>query len=86
MSKDQNILRIVIFNEFWNRMTCYGILTFLVLHLSTFFQFSDNKSYTYYGMFTALSFGSTLLGGIFADRLVGAKLAIILGGFFFNCW
>lgn len=65
--------------EFWDRFSYYGIQALLILYLTNFFLFTDNKSYSLYGVFTALTFASTVLGGIVADRWLGLKQAIFIG-------
>jgi POT family proton-dependent oligopeptide transporter len=67
------------FTEFWDRFCYYGIQALLVLYLTKNFLFSDNQAYSLYGTFTALTFASTILGGMLADRLIGSKKAIMIG-------
>ncbi len=43
-------------------------------------NFSDNKSYTIIGEFTALAYIMPLLGGYLADRILGYRFSIVLGG------
>jgi len=72
---------ILTFAEFWDRFSYYGIQALLVLYLTKVFIFSDHAAYGLYGVFTALTFASTILGGIIADKLIGAQHGIIIGAF-----
>ncbi len=78
-NKIQNNLLVLTFGEFWDRFSVFGTLTILALYLSSTFSFSDNKSYTIYGLYLALSFGMPVVGGILADRLIGFRQAMIIG-------
>jgi len=68
--------------EMWERFGFYVVQGMLILYLTEAFGFSDSKSYTIQGVFTALVYIAPMAGGILADRFLGLKTAIIWGGFF----
>jgi POT family proton-dependent oligopeptide transporter len=66
--------------EMWERFGFYVVQGLLVLYMTKHFGFSDNKSYTILGVFTALAYISPIVGGILADKLLGFKAATLYGG------
>jgi len=72
-------LYILTFAEFWDRFSYYGIQSLLVLYVTKILLFSDTQAYELYGTFTALTFSTTVLGGIIADHLWGIKKSVIFG-------
>lgn len=70
--------------EMWERFGFYTVQGMLVLYMTKAFGFSDDQSYTIAGMFTSLAYISPMIGGFIADRLLGFKLSIILGGIFLS--
>ena len=65
--------------EFWERFAYWGIQSILVLYMKQYFHFSDDQTYALYGAIGALLFLTPVLGGFFADRLLGYRHAIMLG-------
>lgn len=76
------------FSEMWDRFIFYGLMTSLVLYLNQNFHFSDEKAYALWGGYIALGFALPVLGGLIADRYIGLRNAIFLGGAFIviGCW
>ncbi len=70
--------------EMWERFGFYTVQGMLVLYMTKAFGFSDDQSYTIAGMFTSLAYISPMVGGYIADRLLGFKLSIVLGGIFLS--
>lgn len=68
--------------EMWERFGFYVVQGMLVLYMTKSFGFSDDKSYTILGVFTALAYISPMVGGFLADALLGFKQAIFVGGLF----
>jgi len=79
LSQPRN-LYILSFGELCERFSYYGTQSILILFLTTVLLFSDNDSYTLYGLYTTMAFGMPLLGGMLADRFLGQRKAIIVGG------
>lgn len=66
--------------EMWERFGFYVVQGLLVLYMTKAYGFSDDKSYTILGSFSALVYIAPMVGGIIADRILGFKQAIIWGG------
>ncbi len=74
-------LPIMFLTEMWERFGFYVVQGLLVLYMTQYFGYSDNKSYTILGAFTALAYMSPIVGGYLADRLLGFITTVIWGGF-----
>ena len=70
------------FAEMWERFCFYGMRALLVLYMgkAMFLKYDDTSANAIYGAFTALVYMTPFLGGILADRLLGQRRAVILGG------
>lgn len=78
--KQPKVLRYFFLTEMWERFGFYTIQALLVLYMVHSLDFSDKKSYSILGEFTALAYVFPLLGGYVADRIMGYRLAVLLGG------
>mgnify|MGYP000061652884 FL=1 len=70
--------------ELWERFSYYGMRALLILYMTANlidggFDFSDAKAYGVYGAYGALVYLTPLIGGYFADKLMGFRKAITLG-------
>jgi len=64
----------------WERFSFYGMRALLVFYLiKGFMRASDDSAYAIYGAYGALVYATPYLGGMLADRLLGARLAVIWG-------
>ncbi len=70
--------------EMWERFGFYVVQGMLVLYMAKEFHFSDDASYTIMGVFSALAYIAPFVGGFLADRVLGAKTAIVWGGIFLS--
>ncbi len=69
------------FAEMWERFSYYGMRALLVFYMTKgFLKYADSEAYAVYGAYTALVYMAPFFGGILADRLLGARRAVILGG------
>ncbi|NLF73557.1 MAG: peptide MFS transporter [Candidatus Anammoximicrobium sp.] len=69
------------FAEMWERFSYYGMRALLVFYLiKGFLGYGDKDAYAVYGAYTALVYMTPFFGGLLADRLLGARRAVILGG------
>jgi len=66
--------------EAWERFGFYIIQTLLVLYMVSTLHLSDHDAYAIIGQFTALAYITPILGGYLADRVVGYRFCILLGG------
>jgi len=78
--------------EMWERFGFYGMRVLLTLYLTKHFLFSDTVTTGLYGGFTALVYLTPLIGGLVADRMLGAKRSVKFGalvmsvGYFTLCF
>ena len=74
-------LFLLFFVEMWERFSYYGMRALLVFYLTKgFLKLDDKSAYAIYGAYTALVYATPFLGGMLADRLLGSRRAIVLGG------
>lgn len=71
--------------EMWERFSYYGMRAILVYYLmATFakggFNLGELDAYTIYGIFTGLVYVTPLFGGMLADKLLGQRKSIFIGG------
>ena len=74
------VLGYLLFAETWERFSYYGMRALLVFYLTKGFHFSDSAAYAIYGSYTALVYATPVLGGMLADRLLGYRKAVLIGG------
>ena len=72
------------FAEMWERFSFYGMRALLVLYIIKDYMASvennEEIAYGIYAAYGALVYATPLLGGFFADRFIGYRKAIMLGG------
>ena len=72
-------LRILFFAEMWERFSYYGMRGLLIFYLTQHFLFDDKHAQGQYGAYTSLVYLLPLIGGLLADRILGARKAIACG-------
>lgn len=76
-----NGLFLLFFVEMWERFSYYGMRALLVFYMTKgFLQLNDSSAYAIYGAYTALVYATPFIGGMLADKLLGARRAVVLGG------
>lgn len=69
------------FAEMWERFSYYGMRALLVFYMiKGFLGYGDKQAYEVYGAYTALVYATPFIGGMVADRLLGARRSVVLGG------
>jgi POT family proton-dependent oligopeptide transporter len=74
------------FAETWERFSYYGMRALLVLYIVDEFFLNLNeaareeKAFGIYGAYGSLVYATPLIGGIIADRFIGYRKSILLGG------
>lgn len=70
------------FTEMWERFSYYGMRALLLYYMiKGFLGLNDSSAYQVYGAYTALVYATPYFGGILADRVLGRRRAVVLGGF-----
>jgi len=78
-------LMVLFFTEFWERFSYYGMRALLTLYMAHPVSdggvaFSESRRALVYGTYTMSVYLTALPGGLIADRFLGAKLAVLVGG------
>lgn len=73
-------LKLIFFVEMWERFSYYGMRALLVLFLTSHLGFSDAKAYAIYSLFAAIGYTGPVIGGIIADKLMGFRNMVLIGG------
>lgn len=73
-------LTLLFFTELWERFGFYALQTILILYMSHGLHYSDHEAYLLYGAFSSMVYLTPVLGGYVADKFLGHKWSIILGG------
>jgi proton-dependent oligopeptide transporter, POT family len=72
-------LYVLVVAELWERFSFYGMRALLIFFLTERFLFSDTMSFAVYGSYASLVYITPLIGGLLADRYLGAKQSVIFG-------
>jgi proton-dependent oligopeptide transporter, POT family len=78
-------LAVLFFTELWERFSYYGMRALLVLFLIAGadqggFGWTTQDASRFYGWYTGLVYFTPLIGGYLADRFLGARSCVLLGG------
>lgn len=80
-------LYVLFFTEMWERFSYYGMRAILVLYLvsqtttdNPGLGWTDQEALALYGWYTMLVYVMSIPGGIIADRLLGQKKSVLVGG------
>jgi len=73
-------LTILFLTNMWEQFSYYGMRTLLVFYMTKQLLIAADTSSVIYGYYTAFAYLTPLLGGFIADRYLGKRLAIIIGG------
>ena len=69
------------FAEMWERFSYYGMRALLIFYMTKgFLLYDDPKAYSVLGAYAGLVYMMPFFGGMIADRLLGARRAVVLGG------
>lgn len=82
MTQQPQALKILFLTEMWERYGFYTLQAMLVLYMIKQFSFADVDAYAFLGQFSALVYLMPVLGGWVADRFLGNRIAVLLGGLF----
>ncbi|MDG1332808.1 MAG: peptide MFS transporter [Crocinitomicaceae bacterium] len=80
-------LFVLFFTEMWERFSYYGMRAILVLYLTHIttgdnagLGWTESNALELYGWYTMLVYVMSIPGGIIADRLLGQKRSVMIGG------
>ncbi|MDF2693706.1 MAG: Di-/tripeptide transporter [Labilithrix sp.] len=66
--------------EAWERFSYYGMRALLVLYLVKKIGLDRSQALEIYGLYTGLVYLTPLLGGYLADKVLGRRKAVLIGG------
>lgn len=87
-------LYLISFTSIWERFSYYGMRAFLILYMANHviqsnpkahlggLGFSEGFAGQVYGIFTAMCYMLPLFGGIVADKYIGKRRSVLIGGLF----
>jgi POT family proton-dependent oligopeptide transporter len=73
-------LYVLFFTEMWERFSYYGMRSLLVYYMIKHLQFTQVRSSEIYGLYTGFVYFTPLFGGLLADRVLGQRRTVVLGG------
>jgi len=73
-------LTVLFLTNMWEQFSYYGMRALLVYYMTKQLLLEQGTSSYIYGAYTACAYFTPLVGGIIADRVLGKKRAIIIGG------
>ena len=77
-------LFVLFFTEMWERFSYYGMRALLILFFTASIMdegwgWPAEWAYAIFGTYTSLVYLSTMLGGYFADNIIGIRKAVVVG-------
>lgn len=77
-------LFVLFFTEMWERFSFYGMRALLVMFLTSSlidggWEWNREQAMALFGSYVGLVYLSTMLGGYFADKVIGYRYAVVLG-------
>src|SRR5687767_3788888 len=86
LDKHPKGLYVLFATEMWERFSFYSMLALFTLYLQNpteGFGWATNRATRLYALYLALVYFSPLLGGWIADKKLGYRRSVMIGGFFF---
>jgi POT family proton-dependent oligopeptide transporter len=77
-------LYVLFFTEMWERFSYYGMRALLVMFFTASLMdggwgWPQEYAFAIFGTYTSLVYLSTLIGGYFADKVIGYRYAVLIG-------
>jgi POT family proton-dependent oligopeptide transporter len=73
-------LGLLFVTEMWERFSYYGMRAILVLYLVNALKWDTAHAANLYGTYTMLVFLTPVIGGYLADRFIGTRRSLVVGG------
>jgi POT family proton-dependent oligopeptide transporter len=73
-------LTVLFLTEMWERFSFYGMSALLVYYMTKQLHFTQADASLIYGLYTGGVFLTPIAGGYLADRWLGRRFAIVMGG------
>ena len=73
-------LTVLFLTEMWETFSYFGMRAILVYYMTKQLLLAQERASLIYGVYTAMTYFTPILGGVVADRWLGKRRAVILGG------
>jgi POT family proton-dependent oligopeptide transporter len=73
-------LTVLFLTEMWEQFSYYGMRALLVYYMTKQLLLAQERASFIYGIYTATAYFTPIIGGVVADRWLGKRRAVILGG------
>lgn len=73
-------LTILFLTEMWEQFSYYGMRALLIYYMTKQLLLGQEKASFIYGIYTAVAYFTPIFGGMIADRWLGKRRAVIIGG------
>ena len=73
-------LTILFLTEMWEKFSYFGMRALLVYYMTKSLAMPQSQASWIYGSYTAFAYFTPIVGGLIADRFLGRRSAVILGG------
>jgi proton-dependent oligopeptide transporter, POT family len=73
-------LTILFLTEMWEQFSYYGMRALLVYYMTKQLLIGQEKASLIYGAYTSVAYFTPIFGGLIADRWLGKRHAVIIGG------
>ncbi|EBB9142430.1 inner membrane transporter YbgH [Salmonella enterica subsp. enterica serovar Montevideo str. LQC 10] len=67
--------------QIWEYFSFYGMRALLILYLTNQLKYDDNHAYELFSAYCSLVYVTPILGGYLADKVLGNRMAVMLGAF-----
>lgn len=73
-------LTILFLTNMWETFSYYGMRALLVYYMTKQLLIAQDRASLIYGTYTACAYFTPIIGGVVADRVLGKRRAIVIGG------
>lgn len=73
-------LYVLFFTELWERFSFYGMKALLILYMVNYLFWRQDEASHVMAWYAGLVYATPVLGGIVADKITGARWAVVIGG------
>jgi proton-dependent oligopeptide transporter, POT family len=73
-------LTVLFLTNMWEQFSYYGMRALLVYYMTKELMFGQAQASLVYGFYTATAYFTPIFGGVIADRYLGKRRAILIGG------
>jgi len=78
-------MTVLFLTQMWAEFSYFGLQALLVYYMTQQLGFTQARSSMVYGAYGAAAFFSPFIGGIIADRWLGRRRSVVLGGLLMMC-